>query len=163
MRRRVSHSGQVDLLGPRAKVRRAREYLRGLEEALAYDSPRREYQVTVVADEEGNYVLDLTWDEHRRREWSVTVGDIAHNLRSALDHAVCALTRLSASDDDCSGTQFPVRSEYRPNQALSGISRLSRDAQAVVERHQPYMYERGTRDPPSPVATGDAQQPRQAP
>jgi hypothetical protein len=41
-------------------------------------------------------------------EWGVIVGDVAHNLRSALDHLVFQLAILNQEDPEGMNTQFPI-------------------------------------------------------
>src|ERR1700675_2396602 len=42
-------------------------------------------------------------------DWALNVGDIVHNLRSALDHLVCQLAILDGNDVSCCDqTYFPI-------------------------------------------------------
>jgi hypothetical protein len=149
--------------GPRLKVRRAKseiDRLRGVEEIF-----RAEADYQVVRAE-----LNPKTGQYRYRarivhqppldEWGVWIGEIAHNLRSALDILVYELARLNNAPADVRDTQFPIF-RYRFTKTVAGrsivgfeghrtsrrspkgtgrhmISRLSDVHQARIERLQPY-------------------------
>ena len=82
-------------------------------------------------------------------DWTLIVGDIIHNLRSALDHIVCQLAILNGNDlSCCDATFFPVcicKPDFkRADKKLEHL--VSAEALAVIEQLQPYQAaERGKR------------------
>jgi hypothetical protein len=80
----------MNLAGCWAKMQRSVEHL----ETLRQEISRRHYMVELVQgwDPLGNaeFVVKSVPDPPMR--WATIVGDVVHNLRSALDHAVCAVT-----------------------------------------------------------------------
>ncbi len=68
------------------------------------------------------------------------VGDVAHNLRSALDHLACQLF-LASGRDDCANTEFPIYWEGN-RYATAGrgkVAGIADPALAVIDRLQPYL------------------------
>jgi hypothetical protein len=92
------------------------------------------------------------------REWGVVIGDIAHNLRSALDHTVYQLAVQGGKNPPSRGTEFPIfldsavyhaRTPKGDPQRGSGeykVRDLDQKAQALVESVQPYRGD-GVSDP----------------
>ena len=82
----------------------------------------------------------VKWSEGGRPLFRVSmmIGNIIHNLRSTLDHLVCALAKRS--NPDCSRTAFPVYSdagEYakRDSRTTQGVPA---DAIEMIDRLQPF-------------------------
>lgn len=109
--------------------------------------------VRKVDGEMPNYVLTLVMSEEKAvpRRVSLLLAEIFGHLRSSLDHLACTLARVhTGSDDEPSGTQFPIFKDRdyffavdKTGNPKRGSGRfqmrgLSKDAQAVVERLQPY-------------------------
>jgi hypothetical protein len=69
---------------------------------------------------------------------STVLGDIAFNLRSALDHMVCALARRADPDCTCTGTQFPIVTTLE-KWHLSGLKGVPGKAVALIKSVQPYQ------------------------
>lgn len=68
-------------------------------------------------------------------DWALVVGDIAHNARTALDHAAWQLV-LAAGGTPDRRTTFPLLPE-RPDRPL--LPGLSENLHRAVEAEQPYM------------------------
>jgi hypothetical protein len=69
------------------------------------------------------------------------VGDVLHNLNSALDHLVCSLARLTDETDDCATTEFPIFTaqdafERKRSRLLANVPP---DAQRIIEELQPFQ------------------------
>ena len=79
--------------------------------------------------------------------WGVLLGEIVHNLRSALDHLVYEASSLDKNGRPLSDTEFPIfvdedkfRSERRPG-GLYKIRGLNAETRAFVESMQPFHSE----------------------
>ncbi len=141
-------SPAMDLPGPRAKLSRALE-LRGelakyIEQmlgpvenrpslALRVDDATREY--ILYADD----VPDLSPLFTRV---GLLVGDVVHNIRSALDHLVYQLALINAGGNVArpDRTQFPIRdSRSRFDQAAAtDLAEVAPNHRDVIEGFQPY-------------------------
>ncbi len=83
-------SPPVRLESARTKLRRAEEHLRELDNEVAWWVARKPYRVVGEPNEDlSEHVLRFHFDQRPDTDrWSAIVGDIAHNLRSVLDHIV---------------------------------------------------------------------------
>lgn len=139
--------------GPRLKVGRAEseiESLRRAEEAF-----RRESKYEIVRRNEnpktGNCVYRVrTHGSNPPQELAVDIGEIAHNLRSALEHLVHQLVLL-AGNAPTWGTGFPIsltksgtrRKPVFDIQRLDRLKGVLAKHQAMIEGLQPYKRGRG--------------------
>jgi hypothetical protein len=85
-------------------------------------------------------------------DWAQLIGDCVHNLRSTLDHLVCALARSRKPGVTCSNAEFPVceTSEcWDATSTRNKIRGVPPAAKEWIKRHQPYQwgYERTDRQP----------------
>jgi hypothetical protein len=95
-----------DLSGCYAKLARARRHIEGLREAAM----GREFKVEL------EYRLNLFGDvefvvvaiDDPPLDLASIIGDAVHNVRSALDHLVCALARAEGHDCEHPRTAFPI-------------------------------------------------------
>lgn len=101
--------GKVETDGIRAKLTRAREHLEQLDREMAAFTHRRPFVVVELPKPKVNV---LSWGirltEPIPISWGVIMGEIAHDLRSALDNAIYELSveRLNKRPDDKTG--FPI-------------------------------------------------------
>ncbi len=101
-----------ELAGPRAKVERAKSQLIALNkvtndffEAHRYSVVRAEFDRKA-----GQYSLRIKeCPPNFPIEWSVVIGEIAHNLRSALDGLAWQLALLNTTSMPFQRTAFPIR------------------------------------------------------
>ena len=144
----------ADLDSTYGKMRQASKHLRSLKEELRIFLEREPVTLTSHRNRE------------RTEEWWITnfrepipevvpllIGDIAHNLRTALDHLVYALALLKGRPH--SSTQFPITKSrekfyeklkqpkraarpFSPSSGMSKITGLTPVAQALIEQAQPY-------------------------
>ena len=136
--------------GIRAKLVRAQEQIEALEAAQRVFFEQHPYEVATAElnSKTGNESLRVRWDDPEiPLTWSVAVGEVAHNLRSALDQLACQLALLNhASCADPNA--FPI-SRYGPRGKRKGqrgrhywnigsIRGLRRHHRAMVKRLQPY-------------------------
>jgi len=79
--------------------------------------------------------------------WSLLIGDLIHNLRSALDHLVYALAiRNDLKLEEIRNLQFPICDTPHGFKRQIGRNRLKGIAHAVraqIECFQPYLRDRG--------------------
>jgi hypothetical protein len=154
------------LLGPRLKIARAKAEIERL--GLAEESFKRDTRYKVVRAE---FDAQAQEDVLRVRvdglppspEWGVYIGEIAHNLRSALDGLVYRLA-LKNTDTPAGNTQFPIFEFRRTTKKMHGrpkelihhfegmrrgdgrsmIRNLLPKHQALIERLQPYHRKNST-------------------
>lgn len=144
--------------GPRLKVRRAESEIQTLR--LVEEAFRKNSNYCVVKAEvnpkTGNDVYRVRISSPPPDlEWGVWIGEIAHNLRSALDGLVYQLALLKTKTP-ARNTSFPVfliGSTTRKHAHFEGNGRsMIRDLkpkhQARIERLQPYKRGRGDRNCP---------------
>ncbi|MFZ1155390.1 MAG: hypothetical protein WAN93_10845 [Solirubrobacteraceae bacterium] len=136
----------LDLSSPLAKLNRAYEHLDALhEQTIAFyageltDGPPYVINSEFRADS-SQYVFTIKTLNEPPPLLGLILGDFAHNLRSALDHLVCQLARLTDPTCDCTTTEYPIcwssaRFKERENSLLKGVRREHR---AIIEEHQPY-------------------------
>ena len=130
--------------GSRAKIRQASKQLKTLNREAARFANSHPYTIESERDRKtGEWVgiiRAVGTDEDPPIELGVLVGDIAHNLRSALDLLVCQLAALG-TNPDCIGTQFPICDS--PGAFESDVRRhrldgLSGRHQTMIRGAQPY-------------------------
>jgi len=82
-------------------------------------------------------------------DWGVRIGDVVHNLRSALDHLVWQLS--SSPKAGIGGNQFPIFRD-KPTQGFDARTKdgmlygVPDDERAKIEGLQPYVRDPGTED-----------------
>lgn len=80
--------------GSRLKVKRAKEHISELERELAAFRQRRPYRLVIEGDEKRtHYDLAIRIREDIPDRVTLLIGDAIHNLRCALDHALCDAIR----------------------------------------------------------------------
>jgi hypothetical protein len=152
--------------GPRLRITRATNQIGTLRLADEHFRSKSNYRV-VVAElnaEATDYALRALVDVLPPTDLGVCIGEIAHNLRSALDGLVYQLAILNkATEKALTGTQFPiflldraVECKGQPEKAghcsnsahffcrgLRQIAALDSKHQARIERLQPYHLANG--------------------
>lgn len=135
---------------PRAKVARARENLQGLQLEFQRFSESKPYRLRQEKDLETNeYILVYFPIGEIPCNWSVIIGEILFNLRSALDLAIYELT-VREQGVPLSKTEFPVfddksvfselKKDGTPTtrSGLYKIRGLSQKTIDCIEASQPY-------------------------
>lgn len=136
------------LKGVQLKIARAEKQLAALNRAISLHIESNPY--TLVGDFESetseDYVVRAQARNPIRPGWAVVVGDITHNLRSALDHLAWQL----AMPNPPSKTGFPVflkQKEYNrrtrgrkpaPGSGLSMVRGMPNAARTSIRDLQPY-------------------------
>ncbi len=152
-------SRYLPLDGCVAKLNRATHQMRELAADIQRYGQERGYRVALEDDprtQERVFRVHVR-EPPRLMEWGVMVGDIVHNLRSALDHLIEQLTILNVGTS-YKQTEFPIfadrdrffafKKNGLPNErdATSGLYKIRGLApcdQAAVERLQPYHRQNG--------------------
>jgi hypothetical protein len=138
----------VLLPGPRAKLKRAHEHLQALDgecRGFLYSEP---YYVTAKFEPEaGCFVVRLRIREDVPIRFSLIVGDLIHNLRSALDQAAwlvaCRSTPVEQlwRPDTARKIAFPLAPSRERFEGHSIMPFIALDARAILEPLQPYHLE----------------------
>ncbi len=124
---------------PKLKLDHARGHLDRLQSELVEFERFRPFQHVRDWDEEGvAYVYRAQVNREPPPAVGLLIGDVLHNIRSALDHLVWELDDRDA--DLKRETEFPIFLEQERYQkgALRKVAGLSADAQSIVENFQPY-------------------------
>jgi hypothetical protein len=127
------------LAGTRAKIHRANQHIAGLKAELAAGSGR-DYHVEKETGRENPNLITYRAraDDDAMAAYGVVVGDVIHNLRSALDHTVWQLVLANGQTPD-HRTMFPItRSSAEFEDRRGGLRGVSEQAHAVIESVQPY-------------------------
>jgi hypothetical protein len=138
-----SVGGQPLFDSARLKIRRAREHIRSFNEHGQRFRDTSPYHVTRAVERSGReHVYRVEIVEDPPRVLGAIVGDVVHNLRSALDSIVFDLSL--AGNPDLSERQrrdvgFPIATEETSFRKTKKMLRfLSPDQQAAVEGVQPF-------------------------
>lgn len=147
--------------GPRAKVDRAKSQFIALQTAFQRFFKRYPYRVAVAEFDKkaGHHNLRVkSGPSTLPDEWGVLIGEIAHNLRSALDGLVCQLAlaadrRRTWRFCDKRKTGFPVflrgpRAKGGHHLTRAMLDYLQDRHAARIESFQPYKRGNGHRDSP---------------
>jgi hypothetical protein len=114
-----------------------------LLDGLKTDFQSEEYLIPVRVEpghDPGYYVFKVESIPETPLRWGVVIGEIVHDLRSALDHAVCAAVRLNGRNCERPRSQFPLltdRNEWPKHR--KSISAMKPALRAVVRNYQPYQ------------------------
>jgi hypothetical protein len=152
----------------RLKVDRAEEHLRELESEIGRYTSRHLYHAERAPTTDSNrgqwsYILRITEQPHERV--AIVAGDVAHNLRAAMDHLFVSMVPPSRRDK----VSFPVYrddlwakdssgrllAEHKEARARFGrlVKGLGRDARAAVEDLQPYRLGEAAATHPLAIAS----------
>jgi hypothetical protein len=135
------------------KLRRAEKDLDALEgELRAFDQSNAYVIITELDPANGDRIYRIRIFREPDPEWEITVGEIAYQMRSSLDHLVTQLVVLNGGDAEKHRGSFPIfvnaedywkklkRGGTRRDQLLEGVAGEHR---AVIDSLQP--YQRGPR------------------
>lgn len=132
----------------RKRLKHARHHLKTFERAVKTFVQREPYIATSKYDRERRCYVGLIRKVLEMPDrWPLVVGDIVHNLRSALDSLAYALAVKGAGrrpdKDEVRKIQFPICTlpeafHGKKGQLRRRLTLLAPTAQAAVERLQPY-------------------------
>lgn len=138
-----------------AKTDRATEQLRSLHEEMKVfrAAPNPYGYINTVDPVGGHYVFRLHpgWEANTAARWAVIIGEIVHDLRSALDHLAWHAVELSGGEPDDQHA-FPLLGSEPSKGFAAWATRSARDgggrhgkllgaspeAVALIETYQPY-------------------------
>lgn len=115
------------MVGVEAKIERGRDALHSLIADIgSFTEKQIDFIQPETDDTSGRYRLVYSGDAVVPIEWSVTIGEIMYNFRSALDHLIWQLV-LSNENTPGRNNEFPVfldesRFNQNMNRMLKGIS-----------------------------------------
>lgn len=146
------------LYGPRLKIQRAKSRIRVLRSIQDEFRAQCDYRVVVAEldTKRQQFALRALVNILPPSDLGLCIGEVAHNLRSALDGLVYQLGKLNeASERDLTRTQFPIFLKQRfsgcvgkcqrrpPHYRCSAkryIEPLKQKHKTAIERWQPYRY-----------------------
>jgi hypothetical protein len=146
---------RATLIGVRQKIDRAKHHFFELSTAISQWGTSKEEDGPFFVNhhpDRKNMVIRLGEVRANDPAWPLIVGDIVHNLRSALDHLVCQLAILNGNDISCcASTYFPIcicRSDFKKaNRMIEPL--LTPVAFADIETLQPYNAPNVEKEPSS--------------
>lgn len=127
------------------KLRRAYEHLEVLNSRMESFRQRNPHEIRVEVNSASQELL--FWTRIREEpppEWGPVVGDVVHNLRSALDHLACQLV-IRNGREPTTHTSFPIFDRDPFTNATVGnkawrsrVDGMSDENVAIIEDLQPY-------------------------
>jgi hypothetical protein len=141
---------RASIYGCRAKIHRAKQDLLYLDSLIALSTVNHEHGIFTQVDEQvGLGVVRVVFPYATRLWWGTVIGEIAHDLRSALDNLVSQLVILNG-ESPTKRNQFPifaVPAEYaqKVGSYLRGTTPIAR---TLIEALQPYHAGNGSRSHP---------------
>lgn len=131
------------ITGCRAKVDRAETSIKELADDWTAWIATNPYPSRIDVDRDlGEYRLNFDFSTPLPPSLPVRVGEIAHNLRSALDHLIWCeaveVLRREPTDEEARKIAFPIwrtRIDFKKSQVQRYVSP---DAWTIIERYQPY-------------------------
>lgn len=130
--------------GIRLKLSRARDQIQGLSAEFSPYLDGLPYRPVVHFDRQSR-ILTLSVKAHQPPDpmWGVKIGEVAHNLRSALDHIVWELVILTTGRPPVLPTknQFPIfksKEGFRDRGVPDQLRCVGQSAVDVIESEQPF-------------------------
>jgi hypothetical protein len=149
---------EASLDGPIAKLDRAKAHFQALNKSIGAfkRSKTHDFVISQFNPNTGEKVVNLKiLKEPKNPEWGLVLGDMVHNLRSALDHLVWQLVILNGKKPRRQN-QFPIigtkneywevpenRSESVRDRMLAGVAE---DHRAFIDVVQPFIAEGAPED-----------------
>jgi hypothetical protein len=133
------------LNGCREKIKRAEEHREGLDREVATWLEARPMPFTAEYDSQtGSHIARITAvpEAIPTLRWGVIIGDVLHNLRSALDHLAWELAHWGGrTPSDPGGVKFPIADSlvnFRSGAATRATKQMDAVHVAKIESLQPY-------------------------
>lgn len=140
--------------GIRLKMQRAYQQIEALKGEINLFLEKGPYEPTLDIKRIGrttDFTIRMIVKEPCEPMWSIVIGEILHDIRSALDHLVYQLV-VYATDKappDNSRTQFPIFDEpakFKVN-SLKMLAGVGSQATALIKTLQPFSTGEGTKSP----------------
>jgi hypothetical protein len=148
------------LFGARVKIDRARALRRDLHESMKAYLSTDWYAIEPQIDPTENLALAVIRIKRPvDPTWSVMVGDIVHNLRSALDYLIHELVKVETGSHPPPApkgkTQFPIclSPEHFDKASTAMLEGVGDEARALIRSHQPFATGHGAESPLAILAT----------
>lgn len=127
------------IIGAQAKIDRAAQHLRALEQLVGAFFAEKPFSLAVEPDAvRSRQIIRL---QHTRpvpsTEWALIIGDCVHNMRSSLDYIAWELAGADPSDMT---TMFPICDSAKSFASVKSrrLKRLPPEIQTIIEKIQPY-------------------------
>lgn len=146
----------LDLAPSKAKIERAFEHLRVLEGQMpAYIEKHSPYalRLSQIDQQTGWCTLTIVPDQPPKPRFGIVLGDVMHNLRSALDYLVTALADRNGIPVT-TRHEFPIFGDPNPYRKKVGTAAVAvsagplhgiTDGLGLVEQCQPYHRQQDAR------------------
>ena len=128
------------LEGSKLKVERAKEHIRQLEAEIRAFHERKPYRIVVEEEpQSGDQIYRVKIKEQPSPRWATIIGDIVHNLRSALDLLANDLVRANCKTPN-RRTGFPIYESAKKfeTQFLGKVDGASTKAIRIIKSLKPY-------------------------
>lgn len=129
------------LTGVELKIERAKQHIADFQRSVNGVVDSKPYQTAVDRDpNSGDKVFRLRITTDTPRDWPAVIGDIANNLRSALDHLAWQLVEVSGGIPG-RHTSFPIcedRAKYEATANGAKIHGARTDIIRILDAIQPY-------------------------
>jgi len=128
------------LEGSKLKLERAKEHIRQLETEIRAFHERNPYRIVVEEEpQSGDQIYRVKIKEQPSPRWATIIGDIVHNLRSALDLLTNDLVRTNCKTPN-RRTGFPIYESAKKfeTQFFSKVDGASTKAIRIIGRLKPY-------------------------
>jgi hypothetical protein len=145
----VSRTPATSVSSALTKIARAQSHFDDFDRrALEFITNARPYRVQTAIErvDQGRSVATVILSEDviqpPAHEWAPIIGDMAHNLRSALDHVACQLSIANGGDVECEQTSFPIFVDDAPGsrkQFARCAGMFSHLDRTIARRLQPYQ------------------------
>ncbi len=129
----------------RKKLDWARKHLDTLNQSIRVFVDGKPYKSSVKYDpKESAYVARITEVTQLPADWSLMIGDVVHNLRSALDALTYSLAVKNLgrepTEAEAKQIQFAIVDQLKdwPGECGRRLKHLSPNAQAIIQSLQPY-------------------------
>src|ERR1700728_1779547 len=121
-----------------AKIERAEKHINEVEDQLIAFGNKNPYKFTAERDPKTRELIYRMVEVGALPDIAPATGDALHNLRSALDHVICAFSSTITTS-----TSFPLvdpakKASERKKAFRSKIGSLSPEGEKIVERFNPY-------------------------
>lgn len=128
------------LEGPKLKIERAKEHVNQLDAELRAFHKWEPYHIVVKEEpQSGDQIYRMKINEQPPLRWAAIIGDIVHNLRSALDLLVNDMVRANHEIPD-HHTAFPISCSAEDFEAefLGKLRGASTEAISIIRNLKPY-------------------------
>ena len=153
----MKHIARRYQIGVRLKLDRAQEHFDCLDKKFrTFFTESNAYEVVAEVDPNGWKIARVKVNKMPPLTFGVIVGDIGHNLRSALDQTIYGLARRTIRDP--SRTQFPIyldghayvapRKDGRKSPREELLDGLTAGEKAIVDEYQPFQRGRSRNSDP---------------